>query len=50
MSHDSVKAYLDEVTRLKEVYGDRISLYASMEIVISGRSGTVKPLFRQSPA
>ena len=32
MSESDVKPYLDEVERLKGVYGDRIRLYASMEI------------------
>ena len=49
MSHDSVKSYFDEVTRLKEVYGDRISLYASMEIDYLGAEwGPSNPYFDRS--
>lgn len=32
MSYESVKSYFEEVNRLKEVYGDRIKIYTSMEI------------------
>ncbi len=32
MSFDDVPAYLAEVSRLRDIYGDRIKLYASMEI------------------
>jgi histidinol-phosphatase (PHP family) len=50
MSHDSVKSYFDEVTRLKEVYGDRISLYASMEIDYLGAEwGPSNPYFDTLP-
>ncbi len=32
MKHEDVPAYVDEFNRLKRLYGDRISLYLSMEI------------------
>lgn len=50
MSESDVAAYLDEVTRLKGEYGDRINLYASMEIDYLGDQwGAANPYFRSLP-
>jgi len=50
MSRDSVKDYLDEVNRLNQKYGDRIKIYASMEIDYLGTGqGPADPYYDSLP-
>ncbi|MDE6113448.1 MAG: histidinol-phosphatase [Muribaculum sp.] len=50
MHAGDVETYLSEVERLKGIYGDRISLYASMEIDYLGDNwGAATPYFRNLP-
>ena len=50
MSLESVPTYFDEVKRLRKLYGDRITLYTSMEIdYVSVGDGPASDYFRQLP-
>ena len=50
MSREQVKEYLDEVERLRRAYGDRINIYASMEIdYVSVGDGPASDYFQQLP-
>lgn len=50
MSRDDVQAYFDEITRLRNAYGDRIRLYTSMEIdYVSVGDGPANEYFRNLP-
>ena len=50
MLESDVRNYLDEVARLKAVYGDRINLYASMEIDYLGDDwGASTSYFKELP-
>lgn len=50
MPESDVRSYLDEVARLKDVYGDRINLYASMEIDYLGDDwGASTSYFKELP-
>lgn len=50
MKRDDVKAYLDEIARLRDLYGQRINLYTSMEIDYMGvGDGPANEYFRQLP-
>ena len=50
MSRESVPEYLQEVERLRKVYGDKINLYASMEIDYFGDDwGPAHEFFRSMP-
>lgn len=49
MSKDDVPAYLAEAARLREIYGDRISLYSSMEIDYTDVCGPADEYFSQLP-
>lgn len=50
MRESDVRSYLDEVVRLRDVYGDRINLYASMEIDYLGDDwGASVSYFKELP-
>ena len=46
MSQDRVEEYLNEVTRLQQAYGNKINLYASMEIDFFDDFGPSHPYFQ----
>lgn len=49
MTHDDVPTYLNEVQRLREIYGNRLSIYASMEIDYTDEFGPSDPYFQELP-
>ena len=50
MGRDQVQGYLDEVERLRQTYGDKINIYASMEIdYVGAGDGPATDYFRQLP-
>lgn len=49
MNVDDVQSYLNEATRLKAKYGNRINLYTSMEIDYLGQWGPMNSVFQQLP-
>lgn len=49
MKADDVPVYLDEINRLKSVYGDKINLYASMEIDFLDAWGPANDYFINIP-
>ena len=50
MTREQVQEYFDEMERLRSVYGDRITLYTSMEIdYVSVGDGPASDYFRQLP-
>lgn len=50
MTRDDVKAYFDEVERLRAIYGDRIRLYTAMEIdYVSVGDGPASDYFKSMP-
>ena len=50
MSREDVQRYFDEIQRLRDVYGDRIHLYTSMEIdYVSVGDGPASDYFQQLP-
>ena len=50
MTRDSVQQYFEEMKRLRDVYGNRIHLYTSMEIdYVSVGDGPADDYFRQLP-
>ena len=50
MSRERVQEYFDEVARLRRLYGDKINIYASMEIdYVSVGDGPANDYFQQLP-
>ena len=50
MSREQVQDYLQEVERLRSVYGDRLNIYAAMEVdYVSVGDGPASDYFRQLP-
>ena len=50
MTQESVPVYLKEIQRLRDVYGDRINIYAAMEIdYVSVGDGPANSYFKQLP-
>lgn len=50
MGRDDVKAYFDEMERLRSIYGDRIHLYTAMEIdYVSVGDGPANSYFKELP-
>ena len=49
MSRASVPQYLDEISRLKELYGSKLHIYTSMEIDYTDELGPSSPYFDELP-